>query len=100
MMQENQMGQPNSCNCSMCMHKHGHGNFFLRLLLGLIILLFVFWLGMQIGEFKGSFEGGYGSGYGMHNVMYYRTGGLPMMQNGSGLMGSQPVIQTAPAPTK
>lgn len=100
MMDENkgQMSQSQGCGCRMCGHGHGHGNFALRLVLGLIILWCVFWLGMQIGEFKGSLESGYGNygGYSSMHNMYYRS---PMMMQG-GAMGSGQTMQITPAAGK
>ena len=95
-MDENkgQMGQYQGCGMC-CGHGHGHGNFALRLILGLAILFIVFWVGVQIGEFKASLEGGYGS-YGMHDMMYYRTA-APMMLQGS---AGWPVTSTTPAAQK
>jgi hypothetical protein len=78
------------CDCYACkgqkmcgMYGHccgGHRHVLLRWLLGLLILVIVFWLGVKIGEFKGAF-GGYGSYYyGMPRHM--RSFNRPMMKNG------------------
>ena len=60
--------------CGMWGMHGGHRHGLLRLLLGLFILLMVFWLGMKLGEFKGEFSGmgdygGYGSYYGRHMMV-------------------------------
>lgn len=89
------------CSCPMCrgyknygMMGHGgnamHG--ILRLLLGIIILLIVFALGVKIGEFKGEFR----------NARGFNTGkyGMPMMQwNGGGYYDNEypyPMMFQAP----
>lgn len=51
------------CSCEMCQGygRYGYHRFFwLRLILGLVIILMVFFLGVKIGEFKGYFEGNFG----------------------------------------
>ena len=95
-MENNQTtsGHPVGCKCLMCMGicrmcGFGHRYILLRWLLGLLILIVVFWLGMKIGEFKGAFEGGYGMQRGMYfqqpmRNMYYRT--TPQMMGNSGTM--------------
>ena len=76
---------------------YGHGHNVLRILLGILILLIVFWLGMEVGRSHGGYEG-----YGRHhgNMPYYYGG---MMYEGPGMgvqkmMPGAPVTQT-PAPT-
>ncbi len=73
----NMGGMWGGCNCN----HHHHGHFLLRWLLGAVILLVVFGLGVKIGELKGNF--GYGHGRTGGNMMYYqqRPG---MMQWGTG----------------
>ena len=73
------------CNCSMCqgwkhtmhsMHSmsgmynnwRGHGHFLARVIVGLIILVVVFWIGVKVGEFKGEFENN-GYRYKQYRVM-------------------------------
>ncbi|MEK7478069.1 MAG: hypothetical protein AAB645_01720 [Patescibacteria group bacterium] len=67
-----------SCGCGSCM-AHRHWDYhLLHFVLGLIIILLVFWLGMQIGLFKaGAGYGGDDFGWGRHGMMYYRQ--TPMM---------------------
>ena len=66
--------------CGRCCGGHccgGGRHMLLRWLLGLLILVIVFWLGLKIGEFKGAFGGDYGGYYGMPRHM--RTFNKPMM---------------------
>ena len=62
-----------ACPCGGC-HGHHHGACtFFRWLLGVLIILIVFGLGMKIGEFKGLVRGGdfgYG-GYGRTSMFGY-----------------------------
>jgi hypothetical protein len=57
----------------MCGMHGGHRHGLLRLLLGIVILLIVFWLGLKVGEFRGEF-GRFG-GYNGRQMVNYR----PMM---------------------
>src|SRR3990167_584383 len=65
-------------------HNHGYHKYFvLRWVLGVVILVIVFWLGIKIGEFKGYLASGMGGyGYGHHRGMMYNSGFYPanMMQ--------------------
>ena len=72
-------GGGNWCNCGMCQGwKHGmngmnrwyggHGHFLARMLVGLVILLMVFCLGIVVGEFKGELRAR-GYGYGQYQMM-------------------------------
>ncbi len=64
------------CDCGM---HHGYmGHYGMRWVLGIIILLMVFWLGMKLGEFKGFIEAIYG--FGSHGNMMYRS------DSGTGMM--------------
>ena len=62
--------------CGHC-HTHGMGGKYhlLRWVLGVAIILIVFWLGFKLGEFKGyfgSYDGSYfGRGYGRGMMMNY-----------------------------
>lgn len=92
-MDNNMSGHGQGCMCPNCGGNHammgfGHKYFLIRLLLGLIILSMVFWIGMQIGEFKGAFER---SDYSysrhmmmspmmMHHNMMYKMDDSGMMQ--------------------
>ncbi len=62
--------QHSMCNCG------GHNHHLLRWLLGMLILVLVFWMGMEIGEFKGSLGG---EGFGGSRHMRFNK---PMMENG------------------
>ena len=54
-------------HCAECEMHHGyHRYFFLRWVLGIVIILIVFWLGLKIGEFKGYFESDFGYSTGFH----------------------------------
>jgi hypothetical protein len=85
------------------MHWHGmccgHRFFWLRLLLGFIILAAVFCVGVKVGEFKGEFGRGFGR-QGGYNMRYYPRQayplGLPsgMMQSG-GTWVAQPNTATS-----
>jgi hypothetical protein len=61
-------------------------HFFLRWILGIIILLIVFWFGFKLGEFKSYLKGDYNYGYEfynnrqMMNPEYYGYYGMPMMR--------------------
>ncbi len=88
------------CNCGMCQM---HRNFFLRWILGLIILAMVFWVGVKIGEFKaGYFEY---QNYPMMMNSYspgmmtrHSYGGSGMMQTGSGGMDGMGNMDMGTAP--
>lgn len=58
-----------SCNtCSKCSYKGGCC--FLRWILGIIVILLVFWLGLTVGKFSGFIHyGGYGNGCGVRPMM-------------------------------
>lgn len=75
------MAEKNMCDvcgsgdgrCGNCGNMCGYGrNNLLRWLLGIIIITWVFSIGMKFGELKGAMERG---GYGNH--MYYKA--MPMM---------------------
>jgi hypothetical protein len=72
------MGHGDMCHCGMCCagmgHMHGHFGFWIvKLLVALVVLLFVFWLGVKVGEVKTYMEAGR---YPMRaNMMYYSNGG-------------------------
>jgi len=82
------------------MHGHGmcgcgHRHFFwLRLLLGLIILAVVFGIGVKVGEFKGAFGRGFGR-QGNYNVRYLRQGAYPLGVPG-GMMQPQTRMMVQP----
>jgi|GEM_PF-1282679 hypothetical protein len=93
------------CGHGMCHCGCGHRHFWLRWLLGLIILLVVFWLGVKVGEFKGAFGRGFGRN-GSYIMRSFRTPmraypmGTPsgMMQGGNGhSMMTQPTATSTTA---
>ncbi len=61
--------------CGQCGNMCGYGgNHLLRWLLGIIIITWVFSIGMKFGEVKAYMgQGGYG------NHMYFRSSAMPMM---------------------
>ena len=66
-----------NCSCENCGHcAWNHKNFFLRWLLGLIVLSMVFGLGLKIGEFKGILDGNY---YPRMHRSYYGYGQAMMV---------------------
>jgi hypothetical protein len=69
-----------TCNCG---NRHV-GIFILRWMLGIVILLTVFWMGVQIGSVRSLGGGGhYGqAGYGMRSG-YLPSRGMPMMRYGA-----------------
>ena len=104
-MNKNPQQHESGCSCGMCSSHHGccfghHGRYlWLRWLLGILILVVTFWLGMKVGEFKGGMYG-YG-GFGGHRMgaypMMMRTQGTPnMMYWTSGTPASNPT----PTPAK
>ena|SRR3989344_510700 len=68
-------------DCFLCGDGKGHGNFVLRWVLGIVILVAIFSLGMLVGELKSTL--GYGGGYGGYGMMG-RGYGINMMQRGYG----------------
>lgn len=107
-MNKTSQQHPEGCSCGMCSSHHGcccghHGRYiWLRWLLGILILVIVFWVGVKVGEFKG---GAYGWGYqsyGSHRMMNYN----PMMMHGQGMpnmmyrTGSAPTASPTPTPAK
>lgn len=68
--------------CGHC-HMHGMGGKYhlLRWVLGITIMLLVFWLGFKLGEFKGYFDDyGYGKGCFGRGMMNYGTDGNDYFQ--------------------
>jgi hypothetical protein len=108
-MDNNTPAQNQHCDsCGMCQGKccgqwhGGHRHFFLRWILGLIILGIVFGLGVKIGEFKSEVYGGNYNGYGrMNRMMQYRQ---PIMYQTwgttNGLSGTQSQTTVPPTATK
>ncbi len=74
-------GHPEGCKCFMCQRGHmckgGHcGNHMIvRIILGLLILAFVFFAGFWFGNMASIFRhGGYGDTYGYGRMMQNRSG--------------------------
>lgn len=80
--------------------KHcGGGHMGGRLLLGLVILAFVFWAGIKLGELKAQFSG-WDKGYGMMGARSSRGSDYfnkPIRMMGGYYQGQTPVGQTQPA---
>lgn len=77
--------------CGRCGNMCGfNGHHILRWVLGILIITWVFCIGMRIGEFKSSIE--YGSGYG------YSQRHMPPMMYGSAWGGNSDVIFTQAIP--
>lgn len=77
MEEQKPQGHPEGCRCFQCRcgtdckcgHGwHGHRHFLLRFLVGIIILVIVFAVGVKLGELKSSFGHGHYSG-GRHYMM-------------------------------
>lgn len=87
--------------CKMCGCGHGyHRHFWLRWLLGLIILGLVFCVGVKVGEFKSEFGGAFGMRGGHHTRYFFKPimQGYPgVMMNQGGYMMSLPKATTTPA---
>lgn len=67
------------CGCDgngTCMCGWHHGHMLFRLLIGIIILILVFWFGVKLGELREIVRGGYGGGQ-YYPMMRYRT--MPSM---------------------
>jgi len=83
------------CGCYMC--KHGGHRVLLWVLIGIIVLIFVFAAGVKLGELRGAF-GGYGRhggymimrtpyGYGMNGAVPTGPGMMGLrVYNGNGMM--------------
>ena len=84
------------CGHGMCGCGH-HRHFWLRWLLGLIILAAVFCIGVKVGEFKGEFGRGFG-GYKGHQMMRYYPGqAYPLGMPDSRMMVQPNTATTTPA---
>ena len=49
-------GHPEGCRCGMCYGRHHWG----YILIKIILVIFIFWCGVQFGELKGMLGQGYG----------------------------------------
>ena len=92
-MEMNQPKHPEGCKCDNCdgsiwSTQHHHHHWILRLLALILIVLFVFWLGFQLGSMKGLLEadGGYGH--------------APRMMNQGRSEGTQTFVIPSTAATK
>lgn len=73
-MDTKEMQDHSGCGwCGACGHRHGG-----HLIIKILVVLFVFWLGVQVGEIKSILRAGYtggGYGYGMMTPYYYNERG-------------------------
>lgn len=93
-MDEHKHNQCGGCDGGFCGGGHGA----LRWVIGIVVLMLVFWMGMRIGEIKSEmYSGGYGN---------YPTRGMMRIQGGYGdsygtygpnMMYGYGVTQSAPA---
>ncbi|KND49856.1 MAG: hypothetical protein AB198_00410 [Parcubacteria bacterium C7867-003] len=96
-MQDNQNNRCDVCGsgngrCGQCGNMCGwRGNNLLRWFLGIIIITWIFSLGMKFGEVKAYMEQN-----GIGNHMYYRSGAMPMMGGAWG--NTDFTVSTAAAP--
>jgi hypothetical protein len=112
--QDSQNGSEDVANgqkfCKMCgsgMCYHGHRHFWLRWLLGIVILAVVFCVGVKVGEFKGAFGRGFNNRAGYNTrlnsqpMMRGYPYGYPsgMMQGGNGTYQTQPSTNILKQPT-
>ena len=75
----------------------GHRHFFwLRLLLGLIILAIVFCVGVKVGEFKGAFGRGFNNNKGRQMMRYYPQQAYPLGVPGNRMMVVPNTATTTP----
>lgn len=92
---------PCVCGCG-CGWAHGHRAF--RVILGIVILLVIFWIGVKVGEVKMAlqvnssreFRGGYSNEYQPVNQMMNGNGG-GLQQQGPGPAASATGTSVAPA---
>jgi hypothetical protein len=91
---QNMCGGKCGCGCGNGWHGGHHMKFvLLRWVLGILIITFVFWMGMKIGEFTGQFEGGYGM-HGQRGMMI-QYGGTPNMMYRTGAGGTGTTVTPA-----
>jgi len=81
----------------MCGCGCGHRHFWLRWLLGIIILAAVFCVGVKVGEFKGAFGRGLGGSRGRQMMRYYPGQAYPLGAPGSRMMVVPNTATTTPA---
>ncbi len=91
-------GHDHMCSC----HGYGHKHFVLRWLLGIVMLVIVFYLGVKVGEFKGELRSAYYGGYGRYMMEGYGPDdyngwyGQGMMKVLPGTPATPPASNTAP----
>jgi hypothetical protein len=69
MEKENMQGSKNDRMCDWCGYKQGMRYSWLRLLLAILIGLFIFFAGIEIGQMRAAVYGGeYGQGMMMHHM--------------------------------
>jgi hypothetical protein len=94
---DGEKGKTCPCGCGRCgCTRNGYGRFtgtgfILRLLIGIIVLLLVFWIGFHLGEFHSMFGGGYRMTSGFRGYSGYGGGRMPMMMRGGTGGGTPPV---------
>jgi len=102
MEEQKKQDQSEGCQCWLCRGKmtcgnwHWHRFFLLKLLIGIIILVAVFAVGVKVGELKGAFGRGYGyyGRQGRHYMMpspYYGQPYPQMMQGQGASTGTNPL---------
>ncbi len=97
---DHMMNHNDMCCCGTCStgHMHGHFGFWIvKLLVALVALLFVFWLGVKVGEVKTFMgEGRYGTG---RNMMYLQQSDSPFGQTMT-VPGNAMMFQATSTPVK
>lgn len=100
-MEESHKDEKCTCITGTCCHRHYLAHYLLRWVLGIIVILFVFCLGVNVGELTADYRGwdsGYGFGPRMMIRGYYDGGyGAPMMYWGTGSAGAPVKGAAAPA---
>ena len=82
-------------DCYTCGYHQRH--LLLRWLLGLLIIVLVFWIGFKLGEFKGAYIDGY---YGSPKMMMLPAGNFPVTYfRTGGMMGGNQMYNSQGAPT-
>ena len=98
MMENSSKGQ---CECGACGCGNRHmGICVLRWMLGIVILLVVFWMGVQIGSLRAMARYGYSS----HRTQNMYYGAMPMQAQGAAMPmvrinGAQPAAGTSATTT-
>ena len=91
--------------CTCCSHytggPGGYPGMWIRILIGVIAVLVIFWLGLKVGEFRDQFAG---FGYGRPGGYMMMRGGNPSMMRGMpygtrGFGGGMPMMSSSTTPT-